>query len=190
MFGSNQHIRYNTDMNEDFAQLSQKYIGMRISSSPFNLDDKNTFIKVDEPYVLSGRNYDVYLYRYLTGYKPDKGREEVVKYTFAIMKPDEEFKKKFMDEVTKQQKGEQYDGDVIGEYYSPFVVGQKEFDELYKNLALILGNDVFANKGYVFGLHTVTVTPELNPVLVFAEVKSFNEAMQVYDSTKNFDPEG
>lgn len=173
---------------QSFLQQSQTYLSDLLIRTSINLDDPQRFSSIEDPYQLGQTRYKIYNSRELRGYKPNKDRPELVAYTFFVLRPLYGVKEKFLEEVNKKNRGEQYDSDVIGNYYVPVHPDFVEMKTLYSSLGQMLSEDYFPGKGYSFAFHLVTVTKEFDVAIVFLEVGSIKNLGAAYPNEIAFNP--
>ena len=158
-----------------FNTNSQNYLSKLLSSSSFNLEDKEKFGIINEPYDLNGTEYQIFPFKPLTGYLPNpEKKDEPVLYTFFVLKVDSDTKEKYLQEVTNMKAGREYQKDVIGTYYANFVPSFEPFDQLTFNLGKMLEEDFFPGKDYKFVFHMVTITKDFDIALVYLQLNCLN----------------
>ena len=178
----------NLSEQDSFLRKTQDYISTKLNNSSFRLDDESLFSPIEEPYTLWGKRYQINTFHDLTGFRPNKDKPEPLLYTFYLLRPLDGVKEKFLDELKKKDSGQNHDSSVVGDYYAPFVPGNKEFDVLSGNLAGMLSNDYFPNKGYEFEFSVAVPTKDSDIALVFLEVGSFDKLRTIYPEGIPFDP--
>ncbi len=164
-------------MNKNtFIKNSQDLLAKLISSSSFNLEDKETFGIITEPYDLNDTRYQIYPFKKLTGYLPNpEKKDEPVLYTFYVLKADDDTKNIYINEVEKMKSKQDYNKEIIGSYYSNFVPSFKPFNELSYSLGKMLEEDFFTGKGYKFAFHLVTVTKDFDIALIYIQLNSLDQ---------------
>lgn len=164
-----------------FTKKSQDYLSNLLSSSSFDLESREDFAVIAEPYDLNGSKYQIFPFKKLTGYLPDpEKRDEPVLYTFYILQVNQETKEAYLEEVHKMRANQDYDKSVIGAYYANFVPGFKPFDELAYSLGIMLEEDFFPGKNYKFAFHVVTITKDYDIAIVYLQLNSINSLESRY----------
>jgi len=176
-------------MNIDkFLSNSNKHLAKLISTMSFDFADESTLGIVVEPYKLGNVEYDVRYLKGLTYYLPDPEiKDEMVKYTFFILKALGGVKEKFLEECNKKNSGQRYDENVIGDYYMNFVPGFKPFDEFSHGLTAMIEEDILPGKGYKFTFNLATVTKDFDFALVYLETNSVMKLAEKYPGDKEID---
>jgi len=162
-----------------FNENSQNYLGRFFSESSFNLEDREKFGTITDPYKLNDTEYQIYPFRALTGYLPDPEKEdEPILYTFFVLKAPNEVKERFLQEVSKKENGQPFQEEVISSYYTNFVPSFKPFEELTFNLGRMLEEVFFPGRGYKFVFHMSTVTKDFDIALIYIQYNSV-EALEL-----------
>ena len=161
-----------------FTQQSQTYLAELFQQSHFDTHHTQEFGPIVEPVVLSGVSYHPYFFKPLTGYKPTSTSRTFVKYTFFLLKPPEDLKQRFIEEVEKQRAGQAFDEQVIGDYYVPVFPGASDFQALTDDLTVLLQTQLFPAKGYQFAFHLCCPTADHDFAIVFLEMKSVSQTIQ------------
>lgn len=158
-----------------FNTNSQNYLSKLLSSSSFDLENREIFSVIKEPYDLNGTKYQIFPFKALTGYLPDpEKKDEPVLYTFFLLKTDNEIKEKYIKEVNNMKAGLEYQKDVIGAYHMNFVPSFKPFDQLSFSLGKMLEEDFFSGKNYKFLFHMATITQSYDIALIYLQLNSLN----------------
>jgi len=166
---------------DTFVKNSQDLLSNLMSTSSFNLEDREAFGSITEPYDLNGTKYQIYPFKKLTGYLPDpEKKDEPVLYTFYVLKPDANTKNLYLNEVEKMRSNRDYDKNIIGSYYANFVPSLKPFDELAHSLGRMLEEDYYTGKGYSFVFHLVTTTKDYDIALIYIQLNSLEQLETKY----------
>jgi hypothetical protein len=173
----------------DFIKKTQKFLALRFSSKSYDLYDKENFGLVEESYTLEDKQYQVFNFKFLTGFKPNKSRPELLIYTFFILRPLNGVKEKFLEEVEKQESGQPFNKEIIGSYYSPFFPELLEFKKMTIRISDALEKVYYPGKGYEFVFDLVTITKDYDMVLAFIEIGSLKKLDITYPDKVVFDPD-
>lgn len=161
---------------KNFVKSSQDYLSNLLANTSFNLENKEEFAVITDPYDLNGTRYQVYPFNKLMGYFPDPEKEEEpVLYTFYILKADQNIKETYLKEVNKMRHNQEYDKSVISSYYANFTPSFKPFDTLTQSLGKMLEEDYYSGKGYEFIFHLTSVTKDYDIAVVYLQLNSLNE---------------
>lgn len=171
-----------------FIEKSQEYLSSAVNSVIVDVLDRSEYGIIRQPYILRGRQCQIYFPRKVSSYKPNREREEVVNYISYVIRPMDGVKEKFLEEVDKMNKGQTYDENVIGSYYLPFTPGDLNFKKLAESLEKMLTRDIFPDRGMEFLFHLVTVSKDFDIVLVFLELNSVNKLASRYPDDLIFNP--
>jgi hypothetical protein len=174
------------DINK-FNKKSQEYLSKHFFTSSFDQNDNQQFGVIKEPVKLSGIDFQPYFFKALTGYEPNKQSNTRVLYTFYLLIPPEDIKKKFLDELAKKNSEHEYDEKIIGEYYSPMHPEQSDFKELINDLTNLSEKSLFPGKDYHFAFHLVCPTADYNFALIFVETSSIAKLSEQYEDEVPFE---
>lgn len=170
---------------QKFSKQSQEYLIKLLSSNSFDLNNKDDFLEIPDPYDLNGTKYQIYVFKKLTGYLPDsEKKDEPVLYTFYILKVDQNYKENYLKEVNKMRSGQMYDKNITSSYYSNFSPSFKPFDTLTYTLGKMLEEDLFQGKNYKFIFHLASVTKDYDIALVYLNQDSINQLEAMYPGEK------
>jgi hypothetical protein len=172
---------------KDFVKKSQDFLSQLFFKSSFDLDNRDRLGIIEEPVTLDDVKLSIYYSRILTGYKPVKTKDMPLLYTFAILVPPKNIKKRFIKEVKKMESDKKYNKKVIGKFYELVAPGKADFQEVVNDLKRIFTEIVFNNK-YKFGFHLVCPTQKYNFATIFVELNSYKKLDKEYKGKVPFDP--